>query len=1112
MSSPFRNLRFLLWSVLLFAAAPLFLPADTRQSTVTIEQARKTSYYTDEATGDEIIIFTGSVAVSVVQDGTTNRITADTVHFNRTQNMLYAEGNVSLDKTSGNDTEHLTAGSLLFNINTAEGIFDSGRFVQSGEKSESSGSTMIVSADIFARNESGAVAFKRGSLTFCDDPNPHWKIKATRIWLLPGNEFAFANALLYIGHIPVMYFPFFYYPKDELVFNPVFGYHSRKGYTIQTTTYLIGRKQQNKDNSENSSSLFNFLNSSEQKKQQLEGLVLRNLDEADTATYPNTLKLIGDYYTNLGGLLGIDGVFKPESSAVTEFSFAAYLGFSRTLFPISSGSQAVYSPYGSDGQVHYNKTSFMGVELPFRLKTNLKLSVKSPFTLNLSIPVYTDAFFDSDFITDRKESMDWIDYLLDGTEEDDTDDSSSTGEISSFTWSLSGSYTPKIPALAPYIQTLTVSPSASVLFSAKTDTDGLLPAEYNISPSRRFFYPSQIKPFALSMRISGTLFSYPGTTSTKTNSGTAVSGLQLPEEFGGTTGTTVSNNPQFAGAEPGTNTGSGTAPDPADSTGSQSVPDTAAATEDEETTEQAASSSQQTATETGTREAENANITGNTAVPEDVPFSDMMVIPLLPVADPSLQNIGGLTYSLTYNINPSLSTEIAYNSPARRTDFAWDELKSTFYVFKSPVDLTSTLGWRNSFISLTNSLSFSPVIQRHPIYNDESSRNTAIKNDYTAQKLDFSNSNALSLKPFVYNPIFKNTSLSWNTGIKLIRTSFIGTVEKPEWEYLFPEWNEDTFSTHTLNFTFSAEEGDFYQRLVLTTNLPPRVDSYSGTLTLGFPFINVSTSTGIKQTSSTNPDWELMPLKQSANISILSDKLKLTQSYEYNLEEQHTTSFSAGISGYNASLNYTMLYTNGYTYDSTVGWKTKTEKEFQPVSLQLKYNTSSGLTFRFLNDTVTLKPALNTVLYMDMMRPTSSYFTFTPSVTFTVNEFLDVSFSASSRNRVVYRYIQKYIDSELEIPGETNIFKDLCNSFAFGNQALRESSGFKLESLSVKLTHDLHDWKLTSEFEITPRVITENGVKKYDFSPYFTLSVLWKPMESMKTTIEDEYGTFTLNP
>ena len=256
----------------------------------------------------------------------------------------------------------------------------------------------------------------------------------------------------------------------------------------------------------------------------------------------------------------------------------------------------------------------------------------------------------------------------------------------------------------------------------------------------------------------------------------------------------------------------------------------------------------------------------------------MMVIPLLPVADPSLQNIGGLTYSLTYNINPSLSTEIAYNSPARRTDFAWDELKSTFYVFKSPVDLTSTLGWRNSFISLTNSLSFSPVIQRHPIYNDESSRNTAIKNDYTAQKLDFSNSNALSLKPFVYNPIFKNTSLSWNTGIKLIRTSFIGTVEKPEWEYLFPEWNEDTFSTHTLNFTFSAEEGDFYQRLVLTTNLPPRVDSYSGTLTLGFPFINVSTSTGIKQTSSTNPDWELMPLKQSANISILSDKLKLTQS------------------------------------------------------------------------------------------------------------------------------------------------------------------------------------------------------------------------------------------
>jgi len=66
--------------------------------------------------------------------------------------------------------------------------------------------------------------------------------------------------------------------------------------------------------------------------------------------------------------------------------------------------------------------------------------------------------------------------------------------------------------------------------------------------------------------------------------------------------------------------------------------------------------------------------------------------------------------------------------------------------------------------------------------------------------------------------------------------------------------------------------------------------------------------------------------------------------------------------------------------------------------------------------------------------------------------------------------------------------------------------------LNITLTHDLHDWELASDFEIQPRILTEDGKSRYDFSPKFTLSVLWKPMESIKTTIQDEYGTFLLNP
>lgn len=90
------------------------------------------------------------------------------------------------------------------------------------------------------------------------------------------------------------------------------------------------------------------------------------------------------------------------------------------------------------------------------------------------------------------------------------------------------------------------------------------------------------------------------------------------------------------------------------------------------------------------------------------------------------------------------------------------------------------------------------------------------------------------------------------------------------------------------------------------------------------------------------------------------------------------------------------------------------------------------------------------------------------------------------------------------------MFKDLLNSFAFGDEELRESSGFKLQTLTFTLTHELHDWLLNSSFSVTPRRLADEH--RYDYSPHFTLSVVWRPMQSIKTTVEDKYGDFVLNP
>ena len=182
--------------------------AQDNTTVITIENAKSTRYEKDKDTGNDCIFLSGNVKISVEKGSTKNIISSDTIKYDRVTEMIYADGNVSLEQTTANSGgQTVTALSLMFNTATLEGIFDDGRVVQTQSDALNlpSGSTLVVASDIFGRSESNTIAFKDGVLTFCDDENPHWNIKASRIWLLPGGEFAFLNALFYVGVIPVMY-------------------------------------------------------------------------------------------------------------------------------------------------------------------------------------------------------------------------------------------------------------------------------------------------------------------------------------------------------------------------------------------------------------------------------------------------------------------------------------------------------------------------------------------------------------------------------------------------------------------------------------------------------------------------------------------------------------------------------------------------------------------------------------------------------------------------------------------------------------------------------------------------------------------------------------------
>ncbi|MBQ7157950.1 MAG: hypothetical protein IJS09_00795, partial [Treponema sp.] len=513
-------------------------------------------------------------------------------------------------------------------------------------------------------------------------------------------------------------------------------------------------------------------------------------------------------------------------------------------------------------------------------------------------------------------------------------------------------------------------------------------------------------------------------------------------------------------------------------------------------------------------------------------------LPMLATTIPSKTSFSGVTYNLGYSVSPYFTSQFTYASSnlSSPEDFKWDDnLQKTYFQVKAPTTITSSLGYRDSFVSLSNTFSFDPVYQDHPYLKEIDTDKTnggleaaQIKSDrnsdYGARKLDLTNTNALSVRPFYYTKYFSETALTWNTTLKMVRTKYISDdPEEPEWEFLTGDvTDEESLTTHNLNLVLASKEDNFSQKLSLTTTLPPQVDKYTGVFSLGFPYTTFSIGTGIHRKSKDDDTWVKENVSQSLSLSLFDSKLKISQSWIYNMEEEYNESLKFSLSGFGAQLAYTMSYVTGYTFASGKGWIADSEKEFQPYNISLAY-TSPSKNFTYWASRIGFAPSVSTSVVYDCVRPTNSYFKFVPSITFKINNFLNITLSAESRNNVIYRYFcsESEYDDKYQGSGERNFFKDLLDSFRFDDESKRQSSGFKMQTFSIKVTHDLHDWNLESSFSIKPRLLTSSstgydqshgGRSYYDFSPYFTISVVWRPLEGMKTQVVDEYGEWKLNP
>ncbi|MBN2050921.1 MAG: hypothetical protein JW760_10785, partial [Spirochaetales bacterium] len=287
------------------------------ESRITIQSAAGLDYFTLDVMEESYIRLSGGV-VLVLEDKKeegTHEIKADSIVFNQDQHSLTASGNIEYVLTRNGTSEVFRGDSLTFDTDSWEGVFFQG--VSERERStEEKVITFYYSGDSIFRTEDNVVTLDKGTITSSERLPPNYSIKASKIWVLAPGEWAIQNAVLYLGYVPIFYFPAFFRPGDPLFFHPSLGYKQREGYFVQTTTYMLGTQPIDDEDT-----TISFLQTvgTEDVERSIEGLFLRETNrlspfQKNTRSFADKtgsyFKLLVDVYSRLGFLTALEGELK----------------------------------------------------------------------------------------------------------------------------------------------------------------------------------------------------------------------------------------------------------------------------------------------------------------------------------------------------------------------------------------------------------------------------------------------------------------------------------------------------------------------------------------------------------------------------------------------------------------------------------------------------------------------------------------------------------------------------------------------------------------------------------------------------------------------------------
>ncbi len=1031
---------------------------------IIIESARELNYINDITIDQNYVILEGEVLLVMIDPdkNTSHRIKADKVIFNQSEKTVSAYGNIEYEIIKENDTEYFHGESLVFEIETWEGIFFKG-VSENNREIEDKGVVLFenvpfyFSGEHIYRSSDDRIILNKGSITSSTNKEPYYRIDADKIWVLGPGEWAITNALLYVGRIPVFYLPAFFLPGDELIFNPAMGYKEIEGYFINTTTYLVGQK--NDTDSDTLSFLKSDNNNPVEKVRN--GLFLTSTKkELDTESWSystqSNLKLLMDYYSRKGFFLGLDGSLDFDSflksvDIFTAISFSKYLYFDNNIYTyLIKNSSGTYISVYEDSYI-------FGQPLPFRYAFDVNMDVSNSWArMNFDLPLYSDTKFRSHFMN-REEGLKWTEFLNNKEIPENQEN-----EVTNLSWIINGALTPSCKFLTPLIENISLNKidirlkwQSAVL--KYPDTQLLETSNYILEDSLSFYYPTTFILPDISGSVSGTIFK------SSDNNITSKNDQELIEEY------------EFL-------------KDP-------------------------------------WNDKKTDFPIGETDLLIDPEKLDYFPFEVSTVND-YFTNKLKYSISPSLSINNIFSSEIPDSPEEINfaTDYSIFSTQTTslldhsFNIYDSFLSVSNISNFSMNYKEHYNPSEITTVWDSYML-QDKNATNYKITDNINITSKPFMDSTVLNesnitygLNATLYNQYYNSTSGGFVENYFVWDDESVNTHKASIEMKYFDSANYQIFKVDTVLPPLSPE---LYPEIIISSN------RLTGSLKTGFKYIEELSESHwlfepyegyirysffdkdfLKQTVSFDPEEAS---NNFARTEFFIDKMEsniiFKQNFDINLNDGEFLKSYTDLNLWFFNFNFLAEETYGYHLDLT-GWtRDETNRYFQPS------NVSAGVNYSydpdpFWKNRIRLSADVNSAWTMNLLKYTDTALNFSPKLTLDIAEFLELSFESTSVNRTTYLYLPGLVNDA------QNPFIDLLKSFNFFERKDREDSNFNLESISFSAIHHLSDWDFNIEYTGEPVLITnDDNSKEYQWKSEFSIFVIWKPVPEIKKNIsysEDE--------